>query len=79
MVIELTYVTVSARIDKALREKLKRYGISVSKVIRRALEEEVRKAEEEEIRKILGRIGRILEKIPEEEVVKSIRENREKR
>jgi len=64
LVIELTYVTVSARIDKALREKLKRYGISASKVIRRALEEDVRKAEEEEIRKILGRIGRILEKIP---------------
>jgi hypothetical protein len=72
-------VTVSARIDRALREKLKRYGISASKVIRRALEEDVRKAEEEEIRKILGRIGRILEKIPEEEVVKSIRENRGKR
>ena len=54
-------MTVSARIDKTLREKLKRYGISVSKVIRRALEEEVRKAVEEEIRRILGRIGRILE------------------
>jgi hypothetical protein len=54
-------MTVSARIDKTLREKLKRYGISVSKVIKRALEEEVRKAEEEEIRRILGRIGRILE------------------
>jgi post-segregation antitoxin (ccd killing protein) len=52
-------VTVSARIDKTLREKLKRYGISVSKVIRRALEEEVRKAVEEEIRRILGRIGRL--------------------
>jgi len=59
LVIELTYVTVSARIAKTLREKLKRYGISVSKVIKRALEEEVRKAVGEEIRRILGRIGRL--------------------
>jgi post-segregation antitoxin (ccd killing protein) len=34
----LTHVTVSAKIDRELREKLRRYGISISKVVKRALE-----------------------------------------
>ena len=76
----MTYVTVSARISKELHEKLKKYGIPVSEVIRRSLEEEVRKAEEEEeIKRALKGIGEVLEKIPAEEIAKLIRENREKR
>lgn len=39
-------VNISAKIDKELYEKLKKYGISVSKIVRRALEEEARRAEE---------------------------------
>ena len=77
--VSLTYVTVSAKIDSDLREKLRKYGISISKVVRRALEEEVRKAEEEEVKKALKRIGEVLEKIPAEEIVGLIRESREKR
>ena len=48
---------------------MKKYGIPVSRVVRKALEEEVRR--------FLERIGEILEKIPPEEIVKSIRESRE--
>ena len=76
-VVYLVYVTVSAKIDRELYEKLKRYGIPVSRVVRKALEEEVRRAEEEEAKRFLERIGEILEKIPSEEIVKSIRESRE--
>jgi hypothetical protein len=76
-VVYLVYVTVSAKIDRELYEKLKRYGIQVSRVVRKALEEEVRRAEEEEVKKLLERMGGILEKIPSEEIVKSIRESRE--
>jgi len=72
----LTYVTVSAKIDRELREKLRKYSISISKVVRRALEEEVKKAEEEEVKRALGRIGEVLEKIPADEVVELIRESR---
>ena len=38
---------VSARIDRELYEKIKRYRINVSQVIRRALEEEIRRGLEE--------------------------------
>ncbi len=46
-----TYVTVSAKIRRDLWEKMKRYGINASEVIREAIERRVR---EEEIRWALG-------------------------
>ncbi|MEM2186431.1 MAG: type II toxin-antitoxin system CcdA family antitoxin [Thermofilaceae archaeon] len=75
----MTYVTLSAKIDRELREKLRKYGIPVSRLIRRALEEEVERAEEEEVRKALGRVGEVLEKIPPEELAALVRESREER
>ena len=73
------YVTVSARIRRELYEKLKRYGIVVSDVIRRALEEEVRRREEEEVAKMLDKAQEILARIPSEELVEAIRASREER
>jgi len=75
----LGYVTVSARIRRELYEKLKRYGIVVSDVIRRALEEEVRRREEEEIASMLDKAQEILARIPSEELVEAIRASREER
>jgi antitoxin CcdA len=75
----LGYVTVSARIRRELYEKLKRYGIVVSYVIRRALEEEVRRREEEEVAKMLDKAQEILARIPSEELVEAIRASREER
>jgi antitoxin CcdA len=75
----LGYVTVSARIRRELYEKLKRYGIVVSDVIRRALEEEVRMREEEEVAKMLDKAQEILARIPSEELVEAIRAGREER
>ncbi|MEM3590784.1 MAG: type II toxin-antitoxin system CcdA family antitoxin [Candidatus Bathyarchaeia archaeon] len=73
----MTYVTISAKISKELYEKIKKYEIPISKVVKRALEEEVRAAEEEEIKKAFERMGRILERIPPEEIANLIRESRE--
>jgi antitoxin CcdA len=75
----LGYVTVSARIRRELYEKLKRYGVNVSYVIRRALEEEVRRREEEEVARMLDKVQEILARIPSEELVKAIRSDREER
>jgi uncharacterized membrane protein len=75
----LGYVTVSARIRRELYEKLKRYGVNVSDVIRRALEEEVRRREEEEVARMLDKVQEILARIPSEELVKAIRSDREER
>jgi len=73
------YVTVSARIRRELYLKLKEYGVPISRVIRRALEEEVRRREEEEVREALRRAQEILRKIPSEEMVGVVRAGREER
>ncbi len=73
------YVTVSARIKRELYEKLKKYNVNVSYVIRRALEEEVRRREEEEVARMLDKAQEILARIPSEELVKAIRAGREER
>jgi len=70
---------VSAKIRRDLYEKLRRYGISVSEVIRRALEEEVRRREEQEVRNALECAQEILRKIPPEEIVSVVRSSREER
>jgi len=75
----LKYVTVSAKIDRELHRKLKRYGIPISMVIKRALEEEVQRKEEEELRNTLGEMQRILKKIPQDELIQAIRSSREER
>jgi len=70
---------VSAKIRKELYEKLKRYGVPISEVIRKALEEEVRRREEKEVREALKRAQEILMKIPPEEIVTAVRSSREER
>jgi len=73
------YVTVSAKIRRELYNKLKKYNITISDVIRSALEEEVRKREEEEIKESLDEASKILRKIPAEEITSIIRLSREER
>ncbi|RLG87170.1 MAG: hypothetical protein DRO39_01140 [Thermoprotei archaeon] len=75
----MSWVTVSAKIRRELYEKLRRYGIPVSEVIRKALEEEVRKREELEVREALRQAQEILRKIPPEEIVSVVRSSREER
>ncbi|RLE75998.1 MAG: hypothetical protein DRJ44_04860 [Thermoprotei archaeon] len=72
-------VTVSAKVRKDLWIKLKKYKVNISKVIRRALEEEVKKREEEELRRELVKASNILKRIPTERIVGHIREMREAR
>lgn len=49
----LGYVNVSTKTRRELYEKLRKYRIVVSDVIRRALEEEVKRREEKEIKEAL--------------------------
>ncbi len=73
------YETVSARIPADLKEKIDRYNVKASEVIREALEEEVRRRELEELREHAQRIKPLLDRITTEEVVRSIREDRDRR
>jgi post-segregation antitoxin (ccd killing protein) len=73
------YVTVSAKVKRDIYEKLKKYKIPISSVIRKALEDEVRRREEEEIREKLAEAQIILKKIPPEELVEAVRASRGER
>jgi len=78
-VVVVSYVTVSAKIPRRLKELLDRYGIKPGPVIRRALEEEVRKRLLEEIEARARELSSKVSHIPDEEIAKLIREDRGER
>jgi post-segregation antitoxin (ccd killing protein) len=70
---------LTVRVDKALKEKIRKYKISVSKIARQALEEEIRKRERQELTDAIIEMKTLLEKIPDEEIIKAVRESRDQR
>ncbi len=70
---------VFARVPRELREELKKYGVNISKVIRRALEEELERIRLRKAEEAAQRAKQILMRIPPGEIAKSIREDRLKR
>jgi len=72
-------VTVSTKIPKQLKEKIKKFKIKPSKILRKALEDEVRKREIEELKEEAISLRPIFEKMNMEDIVKGIREDRESR
>ncbi|MEM2104440.1 MAG: hypothetical protein QW717_06085 [Candidatus Bathyarchaeia archaeon] len=75
----MTYVTVSARIDKELRKKLSELGIKPSEVIRKALKKEVEERMKQRLCKKVEEASGIIKKIGKETWIKTIRESREER
>lgn len=73
------YVTVSAKISKELKEILDKYGIKPGPIIRRALEDVVRRKVLEEADSNLERFSEILDRIPDDEIARLIREDRDRR
>ena len=73
------YVTVSARINVELREKLRELGIKPSEVIRRALEREVEERLKLQLYEKVGRASEVIRKVKREDWVKVLREGREER
>jgi post-segregation antitoxin (ccd killing protein) len=70
-------VRVCVRIPRRLRDEAKRYGISISEVARRALEEEVRRRRRlEEAAAAARRLGELFSRISVEEMVGWLREAR---
>ena len=72
------YVTVSVKVPREVKEKLEKAGVSPSKVMKEALMEVAKEIELKELEKEIERFDEILNKIPIERVVKSIREDRER-
>ncbi len=71
--------TVSAKISKEMRQKLERFHVPVSEVIRAALEDEIRKNEEQQVVDSLENARTILKKVPKEQIADIIRSDRDGR
>jgi post-segregation antitoxin (ccd killing protein) len=71
--------SVCAKIPAELKEKLAKLGVNVSGLVREALQAEVARLERERLRKLAEDAGAILQKIPAEEIVESIRASRDNR
>ena len=72
-------ITISVRIPRRLREEARRYGINISEVTRRALEEEVRRRKLEEAAAAARRVGELLSRISVKGMVEWLREARRER
>jgi len=70
---------VTIRVDKVLKGKIRKYRISVSKITREALEEEVKKHERQELANAISEMKTLLSKIPDDEIVRAVRESRDQR
>ncbi len=73
----MNWVTVSTKVKKEILEKARKYNINISEVLRQALEQEIARREEEEARKSAEKISKEL-RLPDEEVAKLIKEDRER-
>jgi len=73
------YVTVSAKVPKELKKRLRELNINISQLVRGAIEEEVRRREEQALRVLAGEVSQLLRKIPPTEITKVIHETREER
>ena len=72
-------VTVSTKIPKQLKEKMRTLKIKPSRLLRKAIEDEVKRKEAEQLKQEIDKLKPILEKVSIEDIVKSIREDRESR
>jgi hypothetical protein len=70
---------ITVRVDSETKEKIKKHRINVSQAVRDALTKKIQEKEEEEIQSALKVAGQVLRKIPEKEIIKTVREARDKR
>jgi post-segregation antitoxin (ccd killing protein) len=70
---------ITVRVKKSLKAKVRKHKIDISKTIREALEDEVKKREDAELMEAICKMKVILQKIPDDEIVRAIRESRDER
>jgi len=73
----MSYVTVSTKVKRSLLEKARKYGVNVSEVLRRALEEEVRRKEVEWALRVMDEISQELElDVEAKDLIRKFRDER---
>ncbi|MEM3695624.1 MAG: type II toxin-antitoxin system CcdA family antitoxin [Candidatus Bathyarchaeia archaeon] len=73
------YTTVSIKIPKEVKEKMKELKIKPSKLLKKAIEDEIKRREAERLREEIERLKPVLDRVSMEEIVKGIREDRMRR
>ena len=71
--------SITVRIPDELKKELQEIGINISEVTRKALEAEVKKIQEQRAQEAAQKLSQLLSDIPDEEIIKTIRETREQR
>ena len=70
---------ISIRVPDETKKNIDKYGIEVSAIARKAIEQEIDKIKLQEAREAAKKLGEFFEEIPEEKIIESIRETRRTR
>lgn len=71
--------SITVRIPDELKKELEDTGVKISEVTRKALENEVKRIQELRAKEAAKRLSELLSEIPDEEIIKAIRETRDRR
>jgi len=71
--------SITVRIPDDLKREIDELGVKVSEVTRAAIENEVKRLRREKAKEAAMMLGRLLAYLPDEEIVKAVRETREER
>ena len=71
--------SITVRISDELKKELQDSGINISEVTRKALKAEVKKIQEQRAREAAQELSQLLSEVPDEEIIKAIRETRDQR
>ncbi|WNZ29561.1 MAG: type II toxin-antitoxin system CcdA family antitoxin [Candidatus Bathyarchaeota archaeon] len=72
-------VTVSTKIPQELKEKIKQLNIKPSKLLRKAIEDEIRRREAEKLKEDIQKLKPTLNRVNIENIVNGIREDRNRK
>jgi post-segregation antitoxin (ccd killing protein) len=71
--------SITVRISDELKKELQDSGINISEVTRKALKTEIKKIKEQRAREAAQELSQLLSEVPDEEIIKAIRETRDRR
>ncbi len=72
------YTTISAKISEEEGEKIKKFGLNPTVIIRKAVQEEIRRAKNKDLIEKMKKVAPIISKLKLDEIVSDIREDRER-
>lgn len=71
--------SVTVRIPDELKKELEEAGVKISEITRKALEKEVERIKTERAKEAAVRLSELLADVPDEEIIKALRETRDQR